>query len=100
MPTIRRTTAMNVFVREYWSQGRQSMPVSIRILHLKRDLLLGVTKVVKGDVVGAVFMPQEVDVLRLIAAGDVIVGVDLPQHIAEAQLKWIANGGHYDEDGA
>lgn len=103
---MRRKTAQPVgeqaFQRDYWSMGRQSMRVSLRILQLKRDVVLDITKVHGGDIVGATFTPQEIDLLRRVAGGEVIGGLDLPQHIAEAQLRWIAAGGKYvsEDEGA
>lgn len=47
------------------------------------------------DMVGAVFNPAEVRVLERIAAGEVIIGVDLSQERAAKELAWIGRGGQY-----
>jgi hypothetical protein len=93
--------AEQAFTRPYWSRAQRRRPASFRVLQLKLDVAHGVAKVHGGDVVGAVFTPEEIELLKHIAAGERIVGLDLPQHIAAYQMKWIGDGGyrHDDEEG-
>jgi hypothetical protein len=82
------------FQREGWSLGKQYAPLALRLLHLKRDALLA------GIAVDATFTEVERDILERRARGAPVVGIDLAQHIAEYQMRWIAAGGsvHDDED--
>jgi len=92
--------AEQAFTRPYWSRAQRRRPVSLRVLLLKLDVVHGVAKVRGGDVVSAVFTPEECSLLARVAAGERIVGLDLPRHIAEYQMRWIGSGGyvHDDED--
>jgi hypothetical protein len=99
----RRTHAVTEaapFQRTHWNREQRRRPVSFRILQLKLDIAHGITEVKDNDVVAAVFTPEEIELLQRIAAGERIVGIDLPRHIAEYQMRWIAHGGYRHDNEA
>jgi hypothetical protein len=58
---------------------------------LKRKV--SATRAMASDPVGAVFNESEVAVLRRLAKGERIVGIDLTRDRAKKELAWISHGG-------
>jgi len=68
---------------------------SLQIIKRKVVALQSPAPLKAADVIAAVFNPTEVGILKRLAAGERVAGIDLSQERAKKELAWIAHGGEY-----
>jgi len=103
------------FQREGWSgrRRRQGEAPGMRILYLMQDAYerwwaAGAKAEDAAAFCGGALTPIEREVLERLAAGEKVIGLDLPQdeamvhlrHLAEGWRDWIGDYGDEDEEGA